>query len=313
MELLNPTRSLCHGISFSRNAPEPLLRLRRGQQWIDEPLAAGRNLEFSVDEGKFCLGYTTMNEDGTRTMHPCDGARGLRTGTQCERCRRADQTRFMRQFHKTGQAPAGLRKYLEQPHFLYVASFAHGATKVGTTSTQSKYSRLVQQGAVSARYIARATDGAAIRVLEDLVTEHVGLKQQVRQKSKIKGLASWEYSCEELDELNASEARAAAGFLARQKGLDTYGIQLLDEQFEQPSFARPVLQAWDSQRLHSWPRPVAGSRFTVRIAGVLGQAILVDSGPDSPLRLIDAAELKTRNVTLRTTGAPVPEANATLF
>lgn len=194
MEFASATRQLCHGISFAEHEPAPMLRLRSGETWGTEYLEAGRSLALEIGELKFCLGYITMKADGSRNTLPCPKNQALRTGTQCESCRRLDQSKFMHHFHKTGEAPEGLRKYLEQPHFLYIASFAHGATKVGTTSTSSKWTRLAQQGAVIARYVARANDGAAIRVLEDLVTEHVGLSQQVRQKSKVKGLASWNWT-----------------------------------------------------------------------------------------------------------------------
>lgn len=298
MEFENAGRQLCHGISFSEHEPAPTLRLRRSDTWINESLEANRHLRVSVGELKFCLGYVTMNGDGSRNTIPCPKNKAIRTGTQCEGCRRLDQTKFMHHFHKTGEAPAGLKKYLEQPHFLYIASFAHGATKVGTTSTQSKWSRLAQQGAVIARYIAKASDGAAIRVLEDLVTEHVGLSQQVRQKSKIKGLTSWEFNYAQLDELNGDLAQQARGFLSSQRGLDAYGIELRDERWEQPNFAQPVVAAWDARTLHTWTAAVADSTMKFRLRGVLGQSLLVDQGEQSSLRLIDAAELKTRNVSL---------------
>lgn len=299
MILERENRQLCHGISFSPHESVPVLRLRRADSWVNEPLAANRSVTLKVGQRKYCLGYVSMHEDGSRTLHPCPKLKGLNTGTQCEGCRRLDQSKFMHQFHKTGEAPAGLRKYLEQPHFLYVASFAHGVTKVGTTSTQSKWTRLAQQGAVSARYVARAGDGAAIRILEDLVTEHVGLKQQVRQKSKVKGLTSWELDATSLDELNLAEAKRTQKFLASQGELSAYGVELLDQHWVQPRYAQEVVSAWDSKLLHPWTQPLTGNEVHLRIRGVLGQTILVDSGENTTLRLLDAAELKTREVSVQ--------------
>lgn len=296
MILERENRQLCHGISFSPHEPVPVLRLRRGDEWVNEPLSENRSIRLRVGQTKFCLGYVTMRDDGSRTLHSCPKLKGLNTGTQCDGCRRLDQSKFMHQFHKTGEAPQGLRKYLEQPHFLYVASFAQGVTKVGTTSTQSKWTRLAQQGAVSARYVARANDGGAIRVLEDLVTEHVGLKQQVRQKSKVKGLTSWELDETSLDAANASEAVRAKKFLESQGELAAYGVELLDQKWEQPAYAREVVRAWDSKTLHPWTEPIAGHEMDLRVRGVLGQSILADSGEGTTLRLLDAAELKTREV-----------------
>ncbi|MGV2853355.1 DUF2797 domain-containing protein [Glutamicibacter sp. AGC13] len=313
MEFASATRQLCHGISFAEHEPAPMLRLRAGDTWSTEYLEANRSLSLRIGELKFCLGYITMNSDGSRNTLPCPKNKALRTGTQCERCRRLDHSKFMHHFHKTGEAPEGMRKYLEQPHFLYVASFAHGATKVGTTSTQSKWTRLAQQGAVIARYIARAADGAAIRVLEDLVTEHVGLSQQVRQKSKIKGLASWELDYAQLDQINSEAASRARSFLGAQRGLETYGVQLRDELWEQPAFARPVVDAWDTHALHAWNTALGGNTVNLRIRGVLGQSILADSGEGTTVRLLDAAELKTREVAIVENCADFREEQSALF
>ncbi|WP_246857056.1 DUF2797 domain-containing protein [Glutamicibacter sp. ZJUTW] len=313
MEFASATRQLCHGISFAEHEPAPMLRLRSGETWGTEYLEAGRSLALEIGELKFCLGYITMKADGSRNTLPCPKNQALRTGTQCESCRRLDQSKFMHHFHKTGEAPEGLRKYLEQPHFLYIASFAHGATKVGTTSTSSKWTRLAQQGAVIARYVARANDGAAIRVLEDLVTEHVGLSQQVRQKSKVKGLASWELDYAQLDQINADAAGRARDFLGAQRGLEAYGVQLRDELWEQPAFARPVIGAWDAHALHAWTTALPGSTVNLRIRGVLGQSILVDSGDGTTLRVLDAAELKTREVAVVEQRGDFKEEQSALF
>lgn len=235
-----------------------------------------------------------MSSDGERSHLVCPKTQVLNTGTQCARCRRLDQTKFMHHFHRTGEAPAGMRRYLEQPHFLYVASFADGTTKVGTTSTQSKWGRLATQGVVCARYIARTIDGAAVRVLEDLVTEHCGLRQQVRQKAKIKGLHSWDYSEQSLQALNDAEAERATNFLAAQRGLDVYGVTLLDERWEHPSYSRRVINAWDERAVHAFRGSLPGHTVSLQLHGILGQSLLADTGPGSAMVVLDAAELKTR-------------------
>lgn len=293
MELERVEQPICHGISFSPSEPAPVLRLRQGEQWINEPLSSGREFSLLTGELKWCLGYVTMSSAGERRHLICPKRKALNTGTQCAGCRRLDQTKFMHHFHRTGEAPAGMRRYLEQPHFLYVASFADGATKVGTTSTQSKWSRLATQGAVSARYIARANDGAAIRVLEDLVTEHCGLRQQIRQKAKIKGLCSWDYDAQSLQTLNTSEAHRAKDFLSHQRGLESYGITLLDEPWEHPAYSRRVIDAWNKRAIHQFSGPLQGESVSVQLHGVLGQGLLVDTGPGSALMILDAAQLKT--------------------
>lgn len=75
-----------------------------------------------------------------------------------------------------------------QPHWLYIATFADGAHKVGTASDARKRVRLDEQGAVRATYVARTDDGLAVRVLEDAVTEHVGVPQTRHKTSKAAAL-----------------------------------------------------------------------------------------------------------------------------
>ena len=137
MELVSDFRQLCHGISFSEHEPAPMLRLRQAANW--RPRVSGT--QSCAEPGNWrpqILPGLRHDEQGRFTQHlAVPKTKALRTGTQCDRCRRMDQTKFMHHFHKTGEAPEGLRKYLEQPHFLYIASFAHGVTKVGTTSRRA--------------------------------------------------------------------------------------------------------------------------------------------------------------------------------
>lgn len=300
MALERDSLRLCHGISFSRHDPAPVLRLRKGTEWINEPLELGRTMALEVGVQRWCLGHVLMDSDGTRRHNVCTHSRVIASGTQCATCRRLDQTKFMHHFHKTGQAPEGLRRYLEQPHLLYIASFADGTTKVGTASEQSKWSRLATQGAVIARYVAHAPDGAAVRVLEDLVTEQCGIRQQVRQKAKIRGLESWDHNLASLEELNRAAARAVHRMLESQRGLDRYGITLLDELWRQPTYARQVVNAWDARSIHRKdPAIPGGEGISLRIHGVLGQTLMIDTGEHTELVLLDLAELKTRALVLR--------------
>ncbi|MHC6177352.1 DUF2797 domain-containing protein [Glutamicibacter sp. X7] len=306
-------KQLCHGIVFSTSEPEPSLRLQRDLGARFEPLGLGRTLSMDVSADKWCLGYVRMDSDGSRRSFVCPQGQRLRTGTQCSGCRRRDETKFMHHFHTTGEAPEGLRRYLMQPHFLYVASFAHGVTKVGTTSTSSKFTRLASQGAVVARYVASAPDGAAIRVIEDLVTEQLRITQQVRQKSKIQGLARWDFDEPSLRELNDAAAQRVHELLSQQRSLETYGVDLLDEPFVQPSYARTVIDAWTERRIHPWAAEVPGAHLELRVRGVLGQGILADAGEGSEARILDAAELKTRALQVRPAGDLQAKGQGSLF
>ena len=78
---------------------------------------------------------------------------------------------------------------MAQPHWLYLATFADGTTKVGTAAEPRKRSRLDEQGALIATYLAKSPDGRAVRYLEDALTRRLGLTQTVRAAAKLTALA----------------------------------------------------------------------------------------------------------------------------
>jgi hypothetical protein len=82
-----------------------------------------------------------------------------------------------------------MRRYVDQPHWLYLATFADGNTKVGTAAEPRKRSRLDEQGALFATYLAKADDGRAVRHLEDTLTRGIGVTQTVRAAAKLQALA----------------------------------------------------------------------------------------------------------------------------
>jgi hypothetical protein len=88
------------------------------------------------------------------------------------------------------ELPQHIRDYLAQPHWLYVDSFADGSLKVGTVAESRLDTRLAEQGALAARYVARASDGVAVRRAEEIVSHHFQLTQTVSSKRKLKALGS---------------------------------------------------------------------------------------------------------------------------
>lgn len=137
--------------SFTDDAPHPI------------PLL-GRRLAFSVDPARYCLGFREHTDAGSR-HRLCDGSRLATTGHQCERCAARDTSRFMHHAHRGGYVPDTMNVALAQPHWLYIATFADGTSKVGTATDARKRIRLDEQGAVRATYLTRAADGYAVRHL----------------------------------------------------------------------------------------------------------------------------------------------------
>lgn len=93
--------------------------------------------------------------------------------------------------HRSQFPPAGaLRDHIMRPHWLYVATFAGGASKVGTAVDDRKQSRLDEQGPLLAHWIALASDGIEVREWEDLVSRTTSLGQVVTPAAKVAGLAA---------------------------------------------------------------------------------------------------------------------------
>ncbi|MDN5724622.1 MAG: hypothetical protein L0G99_01640 [Propionibacteriales bacterium] len=150
-------------------------------------LGAGTRLGIEVDPARWCLGR--RGTDGVALACP-DGAT-VATGRQCARCEANDPWRWLHIVHRSQYPPdAALRKHIMKPHWLYVATFAGGAQKVGTAVDERKRVRLDEQGPIFAHWVGLATDGLQIREWEDLVSRSTSLGQAVRPGVKVAGLTS---------------------------------------------------------------------------------------------------------------------------
>ncbi|WP_225873593.1 DUF2797 domain-containing protein [Zafaria cholistanensis] len=290
---------LCHGVSWPDSEGIPRLALRTPDGTpADVPLAPGTRLGFAVLPGNWCLGHTTVASRTERASMPCPDRAPAARGHQCGPCFARDDTRHMHDFHRSGIAPPGLRDYLAQEHWLYVATFAHGASKVGTAAAPGKWRRLAEQGAVAARYVALAADGRTVRLLEDAVTARLGIGQAVRSAAKAAGLAAPVGNGEGDGgpaALNARLAHRVRGFLRGTAGEGPFAV--VEEEWAPPAVSAPLLRAWRERRTQPYPgHPQAGRLgegghgFTVE--AVLGQVLLVRLA-DSPVRFVaDAAPLK---------------------
>lgn len=149
------------------------------------PLPPGTRVGFSVDATRWCLGRSTV-EGGSL---PCPDGAVVTKGRQCPRCTEADPWRWMHIVHRSQYPPdPALRAHMMRPHWLYVATFAGGAQKVGTAVDERRRARLDEQGPVFAHWIGLATDGLEVREWEDRVSTGSGLGQVVRPAAKVAGL-----------------------------------------------------------------------------------------------------------------------------
>jgi hypothetical protein len=141
-----------------------------------------------VDDQRRCIGWFDLT--GTEARHVCCRTDEVVTrGRQCRRCQYKEGFIAAHQAHRDPRAlPENVRDYLQQPHWLYLDVFAHGAMKVGTAAESRRRSRLAEQGPVAAVYVARTPDGIAVRTLEAAVSQYFNLSQQVPTRRKVLGL-----------------------------------------------------------------------------------------------------------------------------
>ncbi|WP_407709829.1 DUF2797 domain-containing protein [Arthrobacter nitrophenolicus] len=287
----------------------PVLRLQAvSGDFREFGLHPGARLGFRVaDPAKSCLGHLLVHSSTKRDHILCAaGARAVR-GKQCERCFMLDESRLMHDFHRGGRVTPGLRDYLMQEHWLYVATFAGGATKVGTASGPRKWNRLAEQGAVAARYVARAGDGRVVRILEDLVTSEAGLTQQVRSAAKADALLQ-PLPATDIDAINASAAGEARALLAR-AAVD--GFETVEEQWVRPARAH-ALYGTDAIR-HAYPHPLDTGRHGFDIAALTGPNALARLDGSDAEFVVNLSQLTARTIVLGDYASPVPAIQESLF
>ncbi|MDN5811531.1 MAG: DUF2797 domain-containing protein [Micrococcaceae bacterium] len=314
---------LSGGIEWPADGSTPRwdLRTRHGES-ADLVLEPGIRCSFAVAPGRWCLGHVLVHAVGGWEHVECPRASRAERGTQCGPCLALDQARYMHDFHRSGIAPPGLREYLARPQWLYVATFAHGASKVGTAGEGNKWRRLAQQGAVAGTYVALVADGRQVRVLEDLVTGRLGLGQAVRASAKTAGLcepgqggpsAAGVYDAVSLARMHRSEVERVLALIAEDRQARELGIEPADEAFVPPRPAAAMLSAWDAGELYPYPGWLSASTHGFVVDSVLGQSLGVRLEGSDRLYAADAAVLKGRRVTPGEYTTAIPAAQDSLF
>ncbi|UXM90628.1 DUF2797 domain-containing protein [Paenarthrobacter sp. JL.01a] len=305
---------LVHGVAWDSSSPALRLHTPDGE-FTDVALAQGSSLGLRVMPGLWCLGHVKVDGPGDRTHVPCPGSSPAERGKQCGACFARDDSRLMHDFHRGGSVPPGLRSYLMQPHWLYVATFANGASKVGTASAQRKWNRLAEQGAVHASYVSRAEDGRVVRVLEDLVTRDLGLVQQVRSAAKAASLVEPRTGVE-LQAINRKHAAEVRELLA---GLAMTGFTVVEEEWERPELAHQLCSARPSGAIrHPYPAAFDGGGHGLRVHSLSG-AIALAGLPDAEGNEVegtfvaDLGALKGRRIEFGPHTTEIPALQDSLF
>lgn len=286
----------------------PVLRLQSPDGDVRElSLGPGERLGFEVVEpGRSCLGHVRVQSASSRSHILCASRAQAAKGKQCERCFVLDESRLMHDFHRGGRVTPGLRDYLMQEHWLYVATFAGGATKVGTASGPRKWNRLAEQGAVAAAYVARAQDGRVVRILEDLVTAGVGLTQQVRSAAKADALLQPLPAAD----LLATNARAAGEVRALLARTAVDGYETVEEQWVRPAQAGTL---YGPAQRHAYPHPLDQGQHGFGITAVSGANVLAGLDGTDAAFVVNLSQLAARTITLGEFASQVPAVQESLF
>lgn len=306
----NPGKYLCSGTSWDASGPRLALHTPEGKA-ASLRLERGTELRFSVLTGpdgtasRFCLGFWQISGDGGQSHSPCPDQAPAGRGYQCGPCFARDEVRGMHNSHRSVSIPETLRRYLDRPHWLYVATFADGSTKVGTAADPRKRLRLVEQGAVRAQYVARAANGLTVRVLEDTVTSLLGLPQAVRAETKTAALTR-PLAVAELEAVNA-EAADSARTLLDQTGIE--GFHIVEERWDPPAQCATVLEAASE----IYPCDPGAGEHGMIIHAVLGSAALVRVDGEQALFMADLSRLKGRRLRTGDYRTSVPALQSALF
>lgn len=308
---MTDTRYLVHGVFWDGRADDaggPVLRLQSPEGDFRElGLHSGARLGFRVEQpGRSCLGHVQVQSAGSRSHILCATAAPAARGKQCERCFVLDESRLMHDFHRGGRVTPGLRDYLMQEHWLYIATFAGGATKVGTASGPRKWIRLAEQGAAAAAYVARAQDGRVVRILEDLVTAQVGVTQQVRSAAKADALLQPLPAAD----LLAANARAAADVRALLACTAVDGFETVAEHWLRPAQADALHRP--GQR-HPYPHALDQGQHGFRITAMSGANVLARLDGTDAAFVVNLSQLTARTIALGDYASEVPAVQESLF
>lgn len=296
-----------HGVTWATGKPM-LLLANTATGLLDQIEVMGLEVGLKVSNpARFCTGRYGFADTFHVEPVPCPWQAEAGNGGQCPQCLEQDEFRFAHQFHKGGHAPPALAAYMSQPHWLYVATFAHGASKVGTAAAPRRTSRLDEQGAMLATYLAEAPDGRAVRYLEDAISREIGVPQVVRGAAKLAALADPNPHCAQAVHDRVVESAVAV--------LATLGVPASREEWSPPAEGL-VLR---SPQLHGdravYPHDLREGEHGFHIESCAGTQILarLAAGPEAVRYVLDLNVVKGRRIVLGDFQSPETTFQAALF
>lgn len=210
-----------HCIGYFWQDQHLALRLRDcSKPELSHVLAVQGQLRFRLTPTRRCVGYFDFEKE---ERFVCPDAEPIEKKNQCECC--IDKEGFMAWVRCNGRdipdlLPA-VRRYVDSPHFLYLACFGDSQVKVGMASAKRQQARLDDQGPLVARYVARGS-GIEIRQLEVEISR-LGYIELMRRNRKRRLLVEGEAA-----EVAQTRLDTALAHIRGQLS-DEYARLLLDE------------------------------------------------------------------------------------
>jgi len=295
---------VCHGITWPTGDPRLLLAPLPGGPLVYAEIMNQR-LGFAVGTGRWCTGRYQFADTVRVEAFACPDRSPTEQGGQCARCVRQDEFRFAHQFHQDGNVSEALRRYMDQPHWLYLATFADGTTKVGTAAEPRKQSRLDEQGALIATYLTKTPDGRAVRHLEDAITRGLKVPQTVRASTKIKALVN-------LTDLSTASATHDRHVSRAADALAEMNTPALLETWTPPAEGDRLRVATGARTLYPHDLRDGEHGFTV-VSCVGTQVLAVLDGDDEVDYVLDLGTLKGCRITLGPFTSPAAAFQNSLF
>jgi len=295
---------LWHGVTWATGAPS-LLLADTTTATLATVDVMGLRIGVKAGGGRFCTGRYGFAGTFQVEPLPCPQQAQAGPGGQCAACLGRDDFRFAHHAHEGGHVSAALTAYLDQPHLLYVATFANAASKVGTAAAPRRVSRLDEQGPVHATYLLQASDGRAVRVLEDTLSREAGLAQSVRGAAKLAALT-------DPDPRHSRAAHEAAVGRAL-TALTALGLSPEPEEWTPPACGAELRAPRQGERL-AYPHDLREGEHGFQVESCSGSHALVRLTPGDDVRyVLDLNALKGRRVLIGSYTSPAMPLQGSLF
>lgn len=306
MELEAGKQYLWHGVTWATGAATILLA-DTASAALGHIEVRGRQVGLKVaDAARFCTGrYAFTGTYGVQPL-PCPQQAIAVTSGQCASCLEQDEFRFAHQVHKGGYALPALTAYLGQPHLLYIATFAHAASKVGTAAVPRRRTRLDEQGPMFATYLTEAPDGRAVRYLEDTLSRELNLAQTVRGTAKRAALAT-----PDLGRARAAHERIVESALSV---LESRGIGTDQQEWVPPAESLALRSPERGQERAVYPHDLREGEHGFSIESCSGSQALVRLPADTGVRyVLDLNFLKGHRILIGDYTSPQTAHQGSLF